>query len=124
MNISVKGNFVIPCSFQYGKPCHFILTNGHQRCSIKEGVKNFAKFTENICARVSFLIKLQACTFFTEHLQTIASISSKTPTFHLVTPSINEKFRIGKTRQSFEPLIFCILVRRSRSKVFCKNRSY
>ena len=35
--------------------------SSHQRCSIKKGVfRNFTKFTGNTCARVSFLIKLQA----------------------------------------------------------------
>ena len=72
--------------------------NNHQGCSVRKGVlRNFAKFTGNTWARVSFLIKLQAkaCNFikkealeqklscefydiskntlFTEHLRTTAS---------------------------------------------------
>ena len=38
----------------------------HQKCSMKKKfLKNLAKFTRNTCARVSFLIKLQAssCNF-------------------------------------------------------------
>ena len=32
--------------------------SSHRRCSMKKGVlKNFTKFTENTCARASFLIK-------------------------------------------------------------------
>ena len=35
--------------------------SSQRRCSIEKGVlKNFAKFTESTCARVTFLIKLQA----------------------------------------------------------------
>ena len=38
--------------------------NSHRRCSVRKGVlKNFANFTGNTCARLSFLIKLQACNF-------------------------------------------------------------
>ena len=61
--------------------CHYIAQNwsftwrisstmsriSHQRCSIKKGfLKISQKFTENTCARVSFLIKLkepEACNF-------------------------------------------------------------
>ena len=36
----------------------FTLRSSYQSCSIKKGaLQNFAKFTENTCARVSFLIK-------------------------------------------------------------------
>ena len=36
----------------------FIVRSSYQSCSIKKGaLQNFAKFTENTCARVSFLIK-------------------------------------------------------------------
>ena len=35
-----------------------IVRSSHQSCSIKKGaLQNFSKFTENTCARVSFLIK-------------------------------------------------------------------
>ena len=75
--------------------------SSHRRCSVRKGVlRNFVNSLENACARVFFLIKLQApcnfikketlaqvfscdfCeisknTFFTEHLQTTAS--KKTP---------------------------------------------
>ena len=38
-----------------------IFRSSHWRCSVRKGVlRNFAKFTENTCARVSFLIKLRA----------------------------------------------------------------
>ena len=68
--------------------------SSHRRCSVKKGVvRNFAFSQENTCARVSFLIKLQALknkktlvqvfsyefceisknTFFTGHLWTTAS---------------------------------------------------
>ena len=51
--------------------------SSHRRCSVRKSVfRNFAKFRkkqENTCARVSFLIKLQA-TFFIEHLRAIASV--------------------------------------------------
>ena len=37
----------------------------HQRCSLRKGIlRNFTKFTGNTCARVSFLIKLQAWFLF------------------------------------------------------------
>ena len=36
----------------------FIVRSSYQSCSIKKGaLQNFAKFTENTCARVLFLIK-------------------------------------------------------------------
>ena len=40
---------------------HVIMSkSSHQRCSVKEGVlRNFAKFTENTCAKAPFVIKLQ-----------------------------------------------------------------
>ena len=42
---------------------HLVLETVTVRCSVKKDVlKNFAKFTVNICARVSFLIKLQGKT--------------------------------------------------------------
>ena len=61
------------------------IRNSYQRCSIK---KVFLKISQNTCARVSFLIKLQTLaqvffcefceifknTFFTEHLWTTASV--------------------------------------------------
>ena len=37
--------------------------SSYRRCFVKKGVlRNFAKLTGNICARVSFLKKLQTCT--------------------------------------------------------------
>ena len=37
----------------------------HQRCSLTKGIlRNFTKFTGNTCARVSFLINLQAWFYF------------------------------------------------------------
>ena len=36
-----------------------LFRSSHQMCSVKKGVlRNFAKFTENTCDRVSFLIKV------------------------------------------------------------------
>ena len=50
----------------------------HQRCSIKKGfLKISQKFTENTCARVSFLIKLkepEACNFIKK--ETLAQVFS------------------------------------------------
>ena len=41
-----------------------IFRSSHLRCSVRKTVLwNFPKSQENICARVSFLIKLQACEF-------------------------------------------------------------
>ena len=51
--------------------------SNHQRCSAKKGVlRNFAKFTGNTCARVSFLIKLlaEACNFIKK--ETLAEVFS------------------------------------------------
>ena len=40
---------------------NLLTKTGHRRCSIKKGaLKNFENSQENTCARVSFLIKLQA----------------------------------------------------------------
>ena len=37
------------------------LRSNHRRCSVKKGfLRNFVKFTGKTCARVSFLLKLQA----------------------------------------------------------------
>ena len=67
----------------------YIETNhrsSHRRCSVRKGIlRSFAKFTwKNTCARVSFLIKLQASacefceisknTFFCKHLVETASV--------------------------------------------------
>ena len=42
---------------------YFCTSSSHQMCSIKKSLlKSFAKFTESTCAKVSFLIKLQANT--------------------------------------------------------------
>ena len=47
--------------FSLRKLFRILFRSSHRKCSIKEGVlKNFAKFKRNTCARVSFLIKLQA----------------------------------------------------------------
>ena len=47
--------------FSLRKLSRILFRSSHRKCSIKEGVvKNFAKFKRNTCARVSFLIKLQA----------------------------------------------------------------
>ena len=51
---------------EYQSVSRQISRNSHQRCSVRKGVlKNFAKFTGNTCARISFLIKLpsSACNF-------------------------------------------------------------
>ena len=45
----------------YGKRNKNINRSSYRRCSVKKGVlRNFANSQENTCARVSFLIKLQA----------------------------------------------------------------
>ena len=42
----------------------YIYRSSHRRCSVRKRVlRNFTKFTGNTCARVSFLLKLQACNF-------------------------------------------------------------
>ena len=81
-----------------GSFCRQFYRSSHRRSSVRKGVlRDFAKFTGNTCPRVSFLIKLHAqgwnfikkevlkqvfscelceiskSTFFTEHLQAIAS---------------------------------------------------
>ena len=46
---------------KWNSPLSVINRNSHRRCSLrKDFLRNFAKFTENTCARVSFLIKFQA----------------------------------------------------------------
>ena len=66
---------------KYNILCYIRDRRRHQRCSAtKDVLINFAKFPENICARVFFLVKLQADTcefweiskniFFTEQLWT------------------------------------------------------
>ena len=68
------------CQYFNGKPDFHKLVffrSSHGRCSVEKGVlKDFQKFTGNTCARVSFLIKLLALAFSTEHLGTTASESS------------------------------------------------
>ena len=51
--------------------------SNHRRCSVRKGVlRNFTKFTESTCARVSFLINLQAqpCNFIEK--ETLAQVLS------------------------------------------------
>ena len=70
------------------KTSHFLQENScvgasfcrssHPRCSIRKGLLiNFAKFTEKHLCQSLFLIKLQASTFFTEHLWATASVFKK-----------------------------------------------
>ena len=47
-------------------------------CSVRKGVlRKFAKFTRNTCARVSFLIKLQASAFNFIKKETLAQVFSR-----------------------------------------------
>ena len=49
----------------------------HWMCSVRKGVlRKFAKFTRNTCARVSFLIKLQASAFNFIKKETLAQVFS------------------------------------------------
>ena len=49
----------------------------HWMCSVRKGVfRKFAKFTRNTCARVSFLIKLQASAFNFVKKETLAQVFS------------------------------------------------
>ena len=58
---------------------HGTFRKTHRRCSVKKDILKISQNSqENTCARVSFLIKLQANTFFTEHLLTTTSTFSPT----------------------------------------------
>ena len=55
---------------------HFcIKRSSHRRCSIKSVLKNFANFTGKHLCWSLFLLKLQAYTYFEEHLRTAAPVS-------------------------------------------------
>ena len=54
-----------------------IIRSRHKRCSRKKGfLKNFAKFTKNTSARVSFLIKLKTSGLQLHSKETLAEVFS------------------------------------------------
>ena len=67
--ICLQGNIYMPFSLNFFSlfrlraipfKIPFYLQKQHRRCSVTKGViRNFVKFRENTCARVSFLLKLQ-----------------------------------------------------------------
>ena len=75
----------------WGPLCLRLITirSSHQRCSIRKGVLEISQNSqENTCARVSFLIKLQAYTFLIEHLLVTAPFKIKYYSLY-ITCSIN-----------------------------------
>ena len=62
-----------------GKKCrHVSSKSSHRRCSVRKGVfRNVAKFKQNACARVSFLIKFLASTCNFIKKETLAQVLSR-----------------------------------------------